>query len=976
MKQFSLRFRISILVFVITNLLIVLITVLIINDNKKRAEADFIDHSLMKADMLSDNCLIPLVFYPEAGSLEFMMEKFRNYPTLQQCIIYDNSGNKSAVYLQNPNDEPYTGRIYQDSLFFTGNNLLLFLPIEYNARKYGTIFLMEDTIELYSDVLFYGVRASIIALILMIISFIITRNLLKNVSAPLLKLLEATEHVSAEGNFSQRLEKRSLDEMGRLYKSFNQIMEHLELGESEKSNIKQELKGALEQLRENREEIINLMHTLSAEIRDKNATLEILEETRQRFDLAVAGSSDGLWDWKDIKTKQQWWSPRYYQLLHYEGTELKPSRSNFVQLIHPSDKQDEAEMLIDHLENNEHYDIRLRLKTKAGDFRWFRVRGQALWDENSNPVRMSGSLQDINEQQELKEQMKYHITELETISHMALEINKCNDPADICRIVGEKSFELNPGSFIAVTLYDPHEKAILFLSDFGFENYMSEITRIVGMNIRELRLYPQENIEEIIPEVKEKTIYKMENGIYDLLGHTVSQTVCKLLLRFLGVEEVYHIGFGINGTASGGLTLLIPAGAQLKHREMIETLMNYSNLVIERIYTNQELQEKQEQLNLAIESTEQGMWDWNIVTNELAYNKYWFDMLGYKASDFDQENYIWESLLHPDDAKATLKLLDDHIQNKSEKYVAEYRLKTSSGTWKWVHAQGRVMEWSEDNKPVRMLGSHIDIDIRKRAEEEIRKLNEELEERVRLRTAELEKSNRELEEFSYTISHDLRAPLRAIGGFAEILIEEYEPKLDQEAKGLLSMIVSNIRMMGQLIDDLLYYVRLSRLPVEKTTLDLALIAWNAYNHLQIGEIKKDVDLTISDLKTTSGTGSQIKLLFSHLLENSIKYRHRDRKLEIVIGSRKINEKLYYFVSDNGIGFNMEYVHNIFKIFHRLHTIDEYEGTGVGLALVKRIVEKHGGDVFAESEPGKGTTIYFSLPEQEEEKNTAPSPKEH
>jgi signal transduction histidine kinase len=251
---------------------------------------------------------------------------------------------------------------------------------------------------------------------------------------------------------------------------------------------------------------------------------------------------------------------------------------------------------------------------------------------------------------------------------------------------------------------------------------------------------------------------------------------------------------------------------------------------------------------------------------------------------------------------------------------------------------------------------------------EFKKLNEELEERVYARTAELEKSYNELEEFSYTISHDLRTPLRAIGGYAEILLEEQKSELNYDGVQLLEMIGSNIRFMGNLIDDLLQYVRLSRLTSDMAEVDLGLIAWNAYRHLQIGEKKKDIDLIISDLKNVTGDAAQLKLAFTHLLENAVKYRHPNRKLKIVIGRQKKEDVFFYYVQDNGIGFNMDYAQHIFQIFHRLHTIDKYEGTGVGLALVKRIIEKHGGEIFARSEPDMGTTFWFSLPESAREKN--------
>jgi len=337
-------------------------------------------------------------------------------------------------------------------------------------------------------------------------------------------------------------------------------------------------------------------------------------------------------------------------------------------------------------------------------------------------------------------------------------------------------------------------------------------------------------------------------------------------------------------------------------------------------------------------------------------------MLGWQFTDLKRYDNIWESLLHPDDKETALRDLNEYIRINHGHFKEEFRLKTKSGDWKWVQSQGKIVEWSDDGEPLLMLGCHIDIDERKKNEEQLKILNEKLEERVQKRTQELEKTIHELEEFSYSISHDLKAPLRAIGGFSEILREDHSQQLDEEATKLLDVIEANVWMMGQLIEDLLYYVRLSRIPLKTSTLDMGLIAWNAYNHLQSGNKKEDIDLTIADLKTASGDAVQIKLLFTHLFENTIKYRHPDHKLEIVVGLIDREGDKYFYVKDNGIGFDMDHAHHIFKIFHRLHSTELYKGTGVGLAIVKRIIDKHGGKVFAESEPGKGTIIYFSLQE--------------
>ncbi|MCF7912221.1 MAG: PAS domain-containing protein [Candidatus Cloacimonetes bacterium] len=968
MKRFSISFKISFWVFALTSLIVITIGIFLVNNYKTLAEEDFIRSSKIKADLMSDNCVIPLAFYLDMAGVRTKLEKFKIYPSIRQCIIYDQNQESVAGYFAEEVDV-YEGSVYQDTTFFINGDLHSFLPIMYHDKVYGTIFLCEDTSALYQKVLNFTYITLIVGLLLILIFYLVTRNLQKTVSEPLSRLIEATENVSNAQEFSRKLEIGNNDEIGRLYAGFYKLISHLEMEESQKTSFSHELSETLEKLKKSREEIIGLMHALSKEVEAKNETVSMLEETWQRFELTVKGSNDGLWDWKDLGSDQQWWSPKVFSLLHYSETEIKPCRASFKKLVHPADINRELEMMRDHLESNLPYDIRLRLQLKDGIFRWFRLRGQALWDENNTPVRMSGSIQDIDKQQKLKQQMQSQISDLETISKTAIRINESSAPDQICQMLGEEIYRLNPGSYVVISLYDPQEDAILIKSDFGFDQYRDEIQRIIGNDFRTFKLKIDNSILRLIPMVNMSQMIVMENGIYDLLGHNVSKTVCKLFLRFLDIEEVYHIGFSITETASGGMTLMIPSGNHPQHVQVMETLMNYSSAVLQRIFINQQLQRKQEELDMAINSTDMGMWSWNLQTNQSTYNDKWFSMLGWDREDVITTQPVWENLLHPSEKEACLQRLRDYTDGRTDHYVSEYRLQTKSGNWKWIHSQGKIVSWTKDGEPLLMLGIHLDIDNRRRNEDQVKKLNEELEERVKQRTEELEKTIYELEEFSYSISHDLKAPLRAIGGFAEILREDHSHLLDEEALKLLGVIEENVWMMGQLIEDLLYFVRLSRLPLKVATLDLGLIAWNAYNHLQSGRKKEDIDLTIANLKTTKGDASQIKLLFTHLLENAIKYRKPEGKLQIVVGIETITGKDYYYVKDTGIGFDMQYAHNIFKIFHKLHSSEYYKGTGVGLAIVKRIIEKHNGEIFAESEIDKGTTFYFRLDVKEDQQQS-------
>ncbi len=249
---------------------------------------------------------------------------------------------------------------------------------------------------------------------------------------------------------------------------------------------------------------------------------------------------------------------------------------------------------------------------------------------------------------------------------------------------------------------------------------------------------------------------------------------------------------------------------------------------------------------------------------------------------------------------------------------------------------------------------------RKQAEEEVRKLNQELEQRVIDRTRDLDASNRELEAFVYSVSHDLRAPLRRVEGFSAAMMEDCENLLDMKGREYLERIGEGTRNMGRLIDALLELSRVAKADMEREEVDLGSLARSVIGELQETQPRRGVECIVRDGLKARGDDRLLRAVLENLLGNAWKFTQKREKARIEFGIEGNNDVKAFFVRDNGAGFDMDYAGKLFTPFQRLHSEDEFEGTGIGLATVRRIVSRHGGEVWAEGEVGKGATLYFTL----------------
>jgi len=532
--------------------------------------------------------------------------------------------------------------------------------------------------------------------------------------------------------------------------------------------------------------------------------------------------------------------------------------------------------------------------------------------------------------------------------------------------------------------------------------------RVLGIRLlKDLNLEDVEALDFPINEFRQDFCIAVKKGNSTLLSRLneglsvviANGTYDQIHLKWFG--PVYKERFSYKNVANFVLFIFIPfiilisiGSALFLRREVRRRTTSLQQEIMDHKKTVNTLHTQQVLLTEMEKVSKVGAWEFDVATQKITWTNGVYAIYDVLSSEFDpSDNDMGMNFLLPED-KAAFELSFRRTIELNEPFDLVLRLISANGILKWVRTSGHA-EFADDQL-VSVFGNIIDISLQKMVENDLRKLTDELEAKVTERTVELsekikkldksqkamlymvedlnrmtaelkqerhklEASNKELEAFSYSVSHDLRAPLRAMDGFTRIIQEDYASLLDTEGNRLLNIIIDNAKKMGLLIDDLLKFSRLSRKELTFSKINMYTQASEVYLELISDSDKENIEFRLHNIPYAYGDPAMARQVWVNLISNAIKFTSNKSERVIEIGSRTEGNENTYYIKDNGAGFNMDYSNKLFGVFQRLHSEREFEGTGVGLAIVQRVIHRMNGRVWAEGKIDEGATFYFELP---------------
>jgi PAS domain S-box-containing protein len=715
----------------------------------------------------------------------------------------------------------------------------------------------------------------------------------------------------------------------------------------------------------------SLYQNVQSELVERKRTEADLRNSQVRLDLALASAQMGIWDW-DIKSNRIIWSEQVYLIFDVEKDKFSNMMSEYFEIIHPADRQRVERNINECVSGAKpEYHIEHRLLSRNGSIRWLEADGRLFTDENGIPVRMAGTVIDITNRKKSEQaiwkannNLKHNAAALERRSgllqlgaNVARAATAILDSRELSQQVVElvqKQFDLY---YVGLFLVEenPHWAILRAATGEAGVTMLKNGHRLEVGNSSMIG-WAIANCEARIALDVGKDAVRFYNS---LLPETRSEMALPLVSRgevlgSLTIQSRKQAAFSKEDIATFETMADLLANAILNARlyDQVQRELDERKRAEKKIrQMNVELEARVQRRTAALKASEEKFRALS-ENNPLQITRYdrngrylYVNHLG-NLGNLKPENIIGKSLREVFGEHETIYFAESCIRqvfDSGEPLKTEYELLNSVVYW------SLAPEFGPDGNVVSVISTTLDISERKRIEEALTQ-----------RSAELQIANRELEAFSYSVSHDLRAPLRAIDGFTRILMEDFLGQFPQDAVVFLERTRRAAKDMSQLIDDLLRLSRITRAELHDQEVNLFDLATEIQAELNLREPGRVIQFRINDKLNTRGDLRLLRVALENLISNSWKFTTKTANPLIEIGEISNQSQKTFYVRDNGVGFNMNYADKLFGAFQRLHSTEEFPGTGIGLAIVQRIIHRHGGRIWAESEPNKGATFYFTL----------------
>jgi len=672
---------------------------------------------------------------------------------------------------------------------------------------------------------------------------------------------------------------------------------------------------------------------------------ETLLSTTTRLNATQKLTKMGGWEW-DVRNQKMYWTDETYRIHGYSPEDIPPGSSDQIdKSIHcykPEDQPIIQDAFQKCVEFGFSYDFEFPFTTVKGESKWIRTKAEPVI-ENRQVIRVVGNFMDITDKKLAEQEI------IESENKFRLLIEKAP---------------------VGIVVSDNQERTI---------NVNVKFTEMTGYTLSDmpsvtewwLLACPDETYREMV-----KNDWQQWVEIAIKTGSEIVPNESKVHCKD-GSDRYFEIGF----VATGQMNIV--TFVDVTERKIAEEALRQSDefsralmdnlpigVAVNSVFPQVEFVYMNEKFPKIYCTTRETLTDpdtfWEAVYEDPEFREQIKQKVLDGISSGDSERMVWEKVPITRQGKETRYVSAWDIPLPERNIVISTVLDVTDQTineQKLIATQKNLEKLLAEAEISRRTLLSL-LEDQKTAEEEVRKLNLELEQRVIERTAQLEASNKELEAFAYSVSHDLRAPLRGIDGFSRILEQEYARSLDDEAKRLLGIIRKSTKKMDQLIIDILALSRVSRAELKYSMIDMTTMANSMYHEIASKDILEKFHLEINDLPEVGGDPTLLRQVWANLISNAIKYTNPKNDCKIIINGFEDEGFCTYSIQDNGVGYDPRYANKLFGLFQRLHSERDFEGTGIGLAIVQRIIHRHNGRVWSESSVGEGATFYFSIPNRQ------------